>query len=70
MMDAYELKIYRQRELNAEQAIWNLLPHIERKNIPSIEDLIGKPPGAEEERTVTTKDDLDELKALMGKGGN
>lgn len=67
MMDAYELRTYRQRELSAEQAIWNLLPHVEKKHIPTIEDLIGKPPGTEDERIKTTQSDLDELKALMGK---
>lgn len=69
MMDAYEWNIYQQRALSAESAIWNMLPHVESKNVPSIEDLVGKPPGSkeEEEKEVTTQDDLEEMKRSMGK---
>ena len=67
-MEAYELRVYRQRELNAEHALWTLLPHV--KEVPSIKDLVGLAPGElekKEEKKVTTQDDLEEMMKRMGK---
>lgn len=67
-MEAYELRVYRQRELNAEHALWMLSPHV--KELPPVKDLVGLAPGEveeKEEKKVTTQDDLEEMMKRMGK---
>ena len=66
-MEAYEWKVYQERVRNAEHALWILSPHV--KKLPPIKDLVGLAPGEveEEEKQVTTQDDLEEMMKRMGK---
>ena len=70
-MESYEWKIYQERKINAEHALWTVMPHVKADKLPSIEDMVGPAPGEkekeEEEQKVTTKDDLEAMKARMGK---
>jgi len=70
MMDGYNWRIYQERIKTAEHAKWVLGPFIKKNKMPTIEDLIGEPPGEKEkrkkERELTTKNDLEEMKNNMG----
>lgn len=69
-MEAYQWKQYQERTVNAEHALWTMLPHVKADKLPSIEDMVGPAPGEEEkeeEKKATTKDDLEAMKARMGK---
>ena len=70
-MEAYELRVYRQRELNAEHALWILSPHV--KELPPVKDLIGLAPGEKEEREKEkkkqSKEDYHSLKKEMSSMG-
>ena len=69
-MEAYQWKQYQERIINAEHALWTVMPHVKSDRLPSIEDMVGPAPGEKEEeekQKVTTKDDLEAMKARMGK---
>lgn len=69
-MESYEWKVYQERKINAEHALWTIMPHAKADKLPSIEDMVGPAPGEEKEekeKEVTTKDDLEAMKARMGK---
>lgn len=69
MMDAYTWSEYQERMKQAQHAQWSMMPHVKSKNIPSIEKMIGEHPDKkkEEDKPVTTQDDMAEMKARMGK---
>ncbi|WP_020007410.1 hypothetical protein [Salinicoccus albus] len=70
MMDAYIWNDYQDRAKLAQHAQWEMSSHRKSKQIPSIEKMIGKSPEAQEqekeEKVVTTKEDIDEMKRSMG----
>lgn len=63
-MEAYLWKEDREMRMMAQHASWSLLPHL--KNPVSVSDLMGDEK-KEDERTVTTKEDLEAMKSRMGK---
>lgn len=69
-MESYMWKQEQEMELDmlklARAAQWHMLPHVKVNDIPSIEKLLGKEP-KKEEKSITTKDDLEEMKIRMGK---
>lgn len=66
IMNSYEWKIRQERIRNAEQAQWYMLPRVKADNIPSIKQMLGESE-EEKEKEVTTEDDLEDMKARMGK---
>lgn len=66
-MEAYLWKQEQTRLLNAEHALWTLMPHVKVENMPSPAQLAGLEKEEEKEKPVTTKDDLEAMKASMGK---
>lgn len=74
MMEGYKIREYKEREKNAEHALWVMSPHVGKKGkLPTIEKLIGKHPEDKEEdksdKPVTTKTDLEDIKNQFKKGG-
>ena len=66
-MEAYLWREDREMRMMAQHASWTLLPHL--KNPITASDLMGDEK-KEDERTVTTKEVLDDMMQFMGKGGN
>lgn len=70
-MDAHVWKEYQESTKRAQLAQWIIGPHMDAKKIPSIEQMVGENPEdkkeREENKQVTTKDDLEAMKARMGK---
>lgn len=65
-MESYEWKVRQERIRNAEQALWSMLPHVKADKLPSIQQMLGESE-EEEKKEITTKDDLESMKARMGK---
>ncbi len=66
-MEAYMWKQEQTRLINAEHALWTMLPHVKAEHMPSPAQLVGLEQEEKEEKQVTTKDDIEEMKARMGK---
>lgn len=66
MMDSYEWRTRQERIRNAEHALWSMLPHVKADKMPSIEQMLGEDKEGKE-KEVTTENDLEAMKARMGK---
>ncbi|QQK75097.1 hypothetical protein HUG15_05750 [Salicibibacter cibarius] len=75
MIDSYLWLDYQENAKLAKHARWVMSAHVKENKIPAIEKMIGKPPKTEadkkkekEEKPVTAKQDLEDMKKNMGMG--